>query len=155
MTLLTYLHLTKSRPDFHLSGLVLNYGAFDISFLPMVKNFKKRDTLVLDREVMEHFRDAFCPGMSLEQLRDPAVSPFYADLCGLQLPPTVFTCGTEDPLLDDTVFMSSRWQMAGGKAIVKIFPGAPHGYTLYPQDKCLEAKQGIEANCAFVREMMK
>ena len=151
----TYLRLTKSRPDFHLSGLVLNYGIFDLSFLPQVHNFKTRDTLVLDQEIMEHFREAFCPGMSLDQLRDPSVSPFYANLRGLDLPPTMFICGTEDCLLDDTVMMSARWQMSGGKATVRIFPGAPHGFTLFPQDQCAEAKVAVDAFCAFVTSLTK
>ena len=150
--MLTYLHLAKSRPNFHLSGLILNYGIFDVSFLPMVHNFKKRDTLILDKELMEHYRDAFCPGMSLEDMRDPAVSPFYHDLTGMQLPPAIFTCGTEDCLLDDTMMMSTKWQMSGGSAVVKIYPGAPHGYTLFSQDKCPEAREGLNANCTFVRE---
>ncbi|KAL9005185.1 MAG: hypothetical protein Q9188_002021 [Gyalolechia gomerana] len=102
LSMLTYLYLTRFRPDFRLSGLVLNYGVFDLSFLPQAQIFKKRDTLILDKELMEHYRAAFCPGMSLEQLRDPLVSPFYYDLSGLDLPPAMFACGTEDLLLDDT-----------------------------------------------------
>lgn len=148
--MLTYLHLARSKPDFRLGGLVLNYGVFDLSFLPQIYNFNSRDTLILDKELMEHYREAFCPGMSLEQLRDPAVSPFYYDLTGLQLPPAMFACGTEDCLLDDTAMMSAKWQMHGGEAVVKIFPGAPHGFTLFPHDKCPEAKQGLDANCAFI-----
>jgi len=153
--MLTYLHLAQNRPQFHLSGLVLNYGVFDLTFLPQVHHFKKRDTLILDKELMEQFVESFCPGMSFEQLRDPWVSPFYHDLAGLELPPAMFTCGTEDCLLDDTVMMSAKWQTAGGKAVVKIYPGAPHAYTLFPYDKCPEAKQGLEANCSFVREMTR
>ena len=150
--MLTYFYLSESRPQFRLSGLVLNYGAFDLSFLPLIHTFKKRDILILDKGLMEHFIQAFCPGMSLEQLRDPWVSPFYHDLNGLELPPAMFTCGTEDPMLDDTVMMSAKWQMCGGKAIVKIVPGAPHGYTVFPVP---EAKEGLEANCSFVTEMTK
>ncbi|KAL8721781.1 MAG: hypothetical protein Q9181_007636, partial [Wetmoreana brouardii] len=153
LAMLTYLHLEYSRPTFHLSGLVLNYGVFDLSFLPHVENYVKRDTLILDKELMEHYREAFCPGMSVEQLRDPSVSPLYHDFHGSPLPPVMFTCGTEDCLLDDTVMMSVKWQMGGGKAVVKIFPGAPHGFTLFPQDKFPEAKESFEANCAFIREM--
>lgn len=91
----------------------------------------------------------------MAQLRHPSVSPFYHGLQGLHLPPAMFTCGTEDCLLDDTVMMAARWQMNGGTAVVRILPGAPHAYTLFPGDKCPEAKEGIEAGCAFVREMTK
>lgn len=57
--------------------------------------------------------------------------------------------------LDDTVMMSARWQINGGKAVVKILPRASHGYTLSPWDKCPKAKEGTEAACDFVREMTK
>ncbi|KAL8935200.1 MAG: hypothetical protein Q9216_005543 [Gyalolechia sp. 2 TL-2023] len=155
LSMLTYIHLARWRPEFRLSGLVLNYGVFDLSFLPQAQNFKKRGTLILDRELMEHYREAFCPGMSLEQLRDPSVSPFYYDFGDLELPPAMFVCGTEDCLLDDTVMMSVRWQMSGGKAVVKIYPSAPHGFTLYPHDKCPEAKEALDANCAFIASQLE
>lgn len=45
--------------------------------------------------------------------------------------------------------------MNGGKAVVRLMPGAPHGFTLAPWDVCPEAKEGVEAGCAFVREMMR
>ena len=84
---------------------------------------------------MNHFIDAFCPGTTAEQRGDPSISPFYKDLTGLNLPSALFTCGTEDPLLDDTVMMGLRWQMSGAEAVVKLYPGAPHGFNLFPRDK--------------------
>lgn len=153
--MLTYLYLARARSDFQLSGLLFNYGIFDLSFLPQVHNFRRRDTLVLDKELLEHFIQAFCPGMSLEQRRNPSVSPFYQDLRGLKLPPAMFACGTEDCLLDDTVMMSVKWQVHGGEAVVRIFPGAPHGYTQFPQDKCPEAKQAVDTSCSFLRQMTR
>lgn len=135
---------------------MLNYGVFDMSFLPMIYHFRKgQDTLILDRELMEHYREAFCPERSVEQLRHPLISPLYHDLQGMDLPAAVFTCGTEDPLLDDTVMMSAKWQMAGGKATVKVLPDAPHGYTLFPSDSCPEVKAGLEANCSFIVDMTR
>ncbi|KAL8759739.1 MAG: hypothetical protein Q9199_000545 [Rusavskia elegans] len=105
----TYPHLTTSRSSFNFSCLILNHGIFDLSFLPQVNIFKKRATLILDQELVEDYRNAFCPGMSLEQLRHSSVSPFYHELKGLDMPPAIFTCGTEDCLLDDTVMISARW----------------------------------------------
>ena len=148
--MLTFFHLLSARPKFRFSGVLLHYGAFDLSFLPSIHNFKKPTTLILDKAMMEHFVQAFCPGMSNEQLRDPSVSPFYQNLNGLELPPTLFTCGTEDLLLDDTVMMASRWLVHGGEAVVKLVPGAPHGYILFPQDEVAEAKEGLEVVSAFV-----
>ncbi|KAL8796527.1 MAG: hypothetical protein Q9195_001201 [Heterodermia aff. obscurata] len=155
LSLLTYFHLLSTRPKFRFSGLALNFGCFDLSFLPSVYTFKKPTTLILDKEIMEHYREAFCPGMSNDQLRDPSVSPFFRDLNGLELPPTLFTCGTEDPLLDDTVMMACRWSMHGGEAVVKVVPGAPHGYILFPQKEVPEAKEGLEAVNAFLAGKMR
>lgn len=48
-----------------------------------------------------------------------------------QLPPALFSCGTLDPLLDDSVMMSAKWAMSGAESILKIYPGAPHGFTFF------------------------
>ncbi len=68
--------------------------------------------------------------MSFEQKQDPSVSPYYENLEKYRgrLPSALFVCGTEDPLLDDSVMMSTKWLMAGGEAILKIYPGGAHGF---------------------------
>ncbi|MCJ1392509.1 hypothetical protein MMC18_005377 [Xylographa bjoerkii] len=133
LTLLTLFYLLESRPQFHMSGLVLNYGAYDLSFLPQARNFPK--PLVLTPEIMVKYMDAFLPGRSPDERKDPSISPFYKDLSGLQLPPALFTCGTEDCLLEDTVMMALRWQMAGAETTTRLFPGAPHGFNLFSAEE--------------------
>ncbi|KAK6601304.1 esterase/lipase/thioesterase [Botrytis cinerea] len=51
--------------------------------------------------------------MSDEQKKHPLVSPYYEDLEIFRgrLPSALFTCGTEDPLLDDSVTMATKWMM--------------------------------------------
>jgi acetyl esterase len=44
------------------------------------------------------------------------------------MPAALFSCGTLDPLLDDTLFMAARWQAAGNPAELAIYPGAPHEF---------------------------
>lgn len=68
---------------------------------------------------------AYLPNTTIEQRRDPMISPLWADFSKLEkrLPPALFTCGTLDCLLDDSVFMSSKWMMSGAEAILKIYPG--------------------------------
>lgn len=56
----------------------------------------------------------------------PASSPVYADLRGL--PPALFTVGSIDPLVDDSLFMHTRWQAAGNASELAIYPGGVHGF---------------------------
>ncbi|EEU33933.1 uncharacterized protein NECHADRAFT_98282 [Fusarium vanettenii 77-13-4] len=85
-------------------------------------------------EAMTRFRSAYLPCEEPAAHTSPDVSPFYAELSGLHLPPLLITCGTEDCLLEDNVFMATRWMMAGGQAVLRIFPGSPHGFILFPSD---------------------
>jgi acetyl esterase/lipase len=43
--------------------------------------------------------------------RLPDISPLYADVRGLC--PALFTIGTKDALMDDSLFMWGRWSAAG------------------------------------------
>ncbi|HSO94935.1 MAG TPA: alpha/beta hydrolase fold domain-containing protein, partial [Acidimicrobiia bacterium] len=70
------------------------------------------------------------PGMPDERRRDPDVSPLYADLHGM--PPALFAVGTNDHLLDDTLFMASRWEVAGNRSELLVYPEAPHGCIALP-----------------------
>jgi len=89
--------------------------------------------------------------------RSPEVSPFYADLSGFRgrLPPALFTCGTEDPLLDDSVMMGTKWMAAGGEAVVRIFTGAPHGFILFPREQCDAAGEGMDVIKAFMDKCLQ
>ena len=40
--------------------------------------------------------------------------------------------GTEDPHLDDTLFMAARWSAAGNDATLEVVAEAPHGFTGFP-----------------------
>lgn len=128
---------------------------FNLDFLPSVLLFKKPWRLILDEETMDHYRNAVCPGMPLEQVRDPSISPFYADFKGMALPPAIFNCGTEDCLLDDTVMMSARWQMSGGETEVHLVAGAPHAYMLFPLASVAESRQHVERVCSFVSKRIQ
>lgn len=105
---------------------------------------------------MAHFVSASVPGMSLEQKQDPSVSPFYEDLekFGGKLPSALFTIGTEDPLLDDSVAMATKWMMAGGHAILKVYPGAPHGFNRFPRQAFKEAGEATDDTEAYIQERL-
>jgi acetyl esterase/lipase len=138
LAVLSALQLMRSRPAYKLSGLVLPYGLFDLSLgLPTVAHSTK--PLMINLAILERFNGAYVPNMSTAERRSPCVSPLYENLPALvagtpggSLPPALFLCGTEDPLLDDSILMSSKWSITGGEAIVKIYPGATHGFTAFP-----------------------
>ena len=79
------------------------YGAFDLSMTPSQRAFGNR-RLVLRTIDMQQFYNAFLP--TITDRRVPDISPLYADLKGLC--PALFSVGTADALLDDTLFMHAR-----------------------------------------------
>jgi acetyl esterase/lipase len=105
----------------------LVYGAYDVSLTPSQKHFGN-ERLVLRTIDIEKFMEAYLPGAP--DLRDPDISPLYADLKGL--PPALFTIGTRDALLDDSLFMYSRYIVAGNRAELAIYPGGAHGFNAFP-----------------------
>ncbi|RMJ03529.1 hypothetical protein CDV36_014940 [Fusarium kuroshium] len=154
LALQTALGLLRSPVEryarFNLQGLLLHYGAFSLHWQPGTRHFRRTPTLVLDEEAMTRFRSAYLPGEEPAAHTSPDVSPFYAELSGLHLPPLLITCGTEDCLLEDNVFMATRWLMAGGQAVLRIFPGSPHGFILFPSDVHHNAHLALKDVVRFV-----
>ena len=104
----------------------LTFGAFDLSMTPSVRRWGERN-LILSTPIIQWFQDQYVPR---ERRREPDVSPLYADLSNL--PPALFTVGTLDPLLDDSLFMHARWLAAGNAATLAVYPGGVHGFTAFP-----------------------
>jgi acetyl esterase/lipase len=148
---LVALHLLEAVPDFSFKGLLLHFGCYDLSgFLPMVEHHEL--ALVIDHEVMAKYIEALLPNTTIEQRRHPSVSPFFADIRGKKLPPALFTCGSEDPLLDDTLFMGAKWQAWGNEAIIKIYNGAPHGFIGNAPGTIPSVQEGLDDTVQFVKE---
>jgi acetyl esterase len=108
-------------------GANLVYGAFDLGMSPSQRQFGNT-RLVLRTIDMQQFYNAFLP--TIIDRRVPDISPLYAELGNLC--PALFTVGTKDALLDDTLFMHARWIAAGNQAELAIYPGGAHGFTLFP-----------------------
>jgi acetyl esterase len=123
------------------SAANLVYGAYDYSMTPSQRQFGDR-RLVLRTVDIEKFRDAYLPGLQ-QDLLDPDISALYADLKGL--PPALFTIGTEDALLDDSLFMYSRYVAAGNQAELAIYPGGAHGFNAYPLAIASQANARMDA----------
>lgn len=116
--LLFALHLLKVRPTFHFRGLISIFGPCDLSMAPSVQ-YLKHPKPMLTTAMLAQFIDAFFPNTTPEQCRHPLVFPFYADLKHYggegRLPLFLFECRTEDCLLENTMLMALRWQLAGGQ----------------------------------------
>jgi acetyl esterase/lipase len=108
---------------------VFQYGAFDLSMTPSQRLWGERN-LVLSTPIITWFADQFLPGVDPERRRDPDISPLYAELSGM--PPAMFTVGTADPLLDDSLFMAARWRAAEHPTELRVWDEAPHGFVSLP-----------------------
>jgi acetyl esterase/lipase len=104
----------------------LVYGCYDLGLTPSVRRWGPRN-LVLSTPIVARFTDWFVPA---ERRGDPDVSPLQADLRGM--PPALFSVGTLDPLLDDSLFMAARWRAAGSRAELALWPGGVHAFNAFP-----------------------
>jgi acetyl esterase len=134
-------------------GANLVFGAYDLSRTPSQRGVGiAPGTDILDGTGFP--LDLFLPGMSDEDRRHPDVSPLYADLRGM--PPALFSVGSNDHLLDDTLFMAARWEVAGNRSELLVYPETPHGCIALPSvaghffprlfdflRECLEARLSI------------
>lgn len=126
-------------------GANLVYGPFDLSMTPSQIAFGNT-RLVLRTLDMQWFYNAFLP--TTTDRRQPDISPLYANLRGLC--PALFSVGTKDALLDDTLFMHARWVAAANEAELVIYPGAAHGFTLFPNR---QADEQLASATAFLRRV--
>jgi acetyl esterase/lipase len=130
------------------AAAVLQYGDFDMSMTPSQRLWGDRE-LVLSTRIIEWFADQFLPGYEPERRRDPDISPLFADLSGM--PPALFAVGTQDPLLDDTLFMEARWREAGHPTELHIWQDAPHAFISMPMTV---ADAALSVEHAFLRRQL-
>jgi acetyl esterase/lipase len=121
----TLLHLRDRGMAGLVAGAVLNYGVFDLRMTASMATWGER-YLVLSTPVTEWFVENLLPG---RDRGDPAVSPLMADLSGLTS--ALFQVGTWDPLLDDSLFMARRWEAAGNRAELAVYPGGVHAFDMF------------------------
>jgi acetyl esterase len=107
---------------FHGANLV--FGVYDLGRTPSQRGVNGRPDL-LTTAGLQRFTECFTPGMTAEERRDPDVSPLYANLRGM--PPAQFVVGADDHLVDDSLFMAARWELAGNECDLVVYPETPHG----------------------------
>lgn len=121
-------------------GANLVFGAFDMSMTPSQRAFGD-ERLILRTIDIEKFGDAFLPPHV--DRRDPDVSPLYARLH--DMPPALFSIGTRDALIDDSLFMHARWVAAGNQAELAVYPGGAHGFIAFPGALAAAANERMDA----------
>ena len=112
---------------FHGANLVC--GVYDLSRTPSQRGVDEQPDMLSIAGLLRHW-DCFTPGMSPEARRDPDISPLYASLHGM--PPAQFVVGAADHLVDDSLLLASRWQLAGNRAELLVYPEGPHACLAMP-----------------------
>ena len=130
-----------------IAGANLVYGAYDLSHTPSQRLWGDRN-LILSTPIIRWFGDCFLPDHSLEQRREPDISPLYADLS--DMPPALFSVGTQDPLIDDSLFMEARWRQAGNRTELAVYPEGIHGFTAFPIGL---ARKANDRQLDFIRKL--
>ncbi len=123
LCVLTLLRMRDKHLYTQFKGVNLVFGVYDLGMTPSMRNWGNKE-LILSTPIVKKLVDYFLPG-NINRY-DPTVSPLYADL--RHMPPALFTIGTMDPLLDDTLFMYMRWISSGNQADLAICPGGIHGF---------------------------
>jgi acetyl esterase len=127
LSAVTLLRLRDRHQLSPFSVALLNYGCFDLGMTPSARNWGD-EKLVLNTPAIIAFSKSFLPPGT--DMKNPDVSPLYANLRGM--PAAIFSVGTRDALVDDSLFMAPRWLGAGNAAELAIHPGACHGFLSLP-----------------------
>jgi len=122
----------------------LSYGNYDTSMTPS-QTWIGANRFLIGTEDIRHCSDAYAPDVS--QRRNPDMSALYARL--ERMPPALFSVGTLDPFLDDSLFVYVRWIAAGNEAELAVYPGAPHGFNIMGHPHAAAANARIDS---FLRE---
>ncbi|MCU1380712.1 MAG: Alpha/beta hydrolase fold-3 domain protein [Acidimicrobiales bacterium] len=126
-----------------ISGANLVFGVYDLSGTPTGLGIRPSDVPdILEGDLGEFVLECYLPGRSRLEARAAEYSPLYAHLH--DLPPAIFTVGSADHLLDDTLFMHGRWQAYGNDAELDIYPDCIHGFVAFPMELAKRANERID-----------
>lgn len=127
LSAVTMLRLRDRHAIMPFEAAILSYGGYDLAMTPSARNWGER-YLILSTPILKAYIDWLVPA-GVDRT-DPDVSPLNANLSGL--PPALFTIGTLDPLMDDTLFMAARWNAAGNVGELAVYPGGVHAFNAFP-----------------------
>jgi len=120
-------------------GCVFTYGVFDLSGTESVRSAGS-ETLLFNGPTMQADLARLAPDRDEAGLRQPDVSPLYADLTGL--PPALFLAGEYDPLFEDSLLMATRWGEASDADLIRV-PEVPHGFLHFGGPAARGARRAI------------
>ncbi|WP_280235978.1 alpha/beta hydrolase [Nocardia cyriacigeorgica] len=109
---------------------VLQFGTYDLSARTPAGR------LIAD----EYFLEAYAG--AVPDRTHPDISPIYARLT--DLPATLMVVGEHDVLLEDNLAMATRLSASGAEVDLRVYPGAPHGFTGHPTPMAKAALDDIE-----------
>ncbi len=140
LAVLSLLRLRDRHAATPFDAALLTAGCYDLSLTPSVRNWGSDKLILNTRDVGKFVENFLREG---EDPADPAISPLYAKLHGL--PPALFTCGTADLLLDDTLFMAARWASAGNRAEIDLHAGGCHVFQAFETAQASASLARMEA----------
>lgn len=133
LAVMTLLRMRDNHSYTDFRGAALAYGVYDLRMSPSSRAFGNAP-LIINTPVMEWFINHY---VDPDQVDDPDVTPLFADLS--DMPPAQFYVGTNDPLMDDSLFMSRRWEAAGNETELHVYPGGLHAFDGFPLPIGIEA----------------
>ncbi|KAL7540230.1 hypothetical protein ACHAWF_006624, partial [Thalassiosira exigua] len=113
--------------------LNLVYGVFDISGTPSICTDGDTSSPICGDDLLWMF-DTYHSKVQASMLESeqknldrhhPSFSPLYANLS--HLPPALLSVGTSDPLLDDSLFLATKYSSYGNHVELAIYEGGEHG----------------------------
>ncbi|MEI8147314.1 MAG: alpha/beta hydrolase [Alphaproteobacteria bacterium] len=139
LSVVTLLRLRDRHGIMPFVGANLHAGCYDLSLTPSVRRWGAEKLVLNTRDIENFVRHFLVRGGSTD---DPDVSPIHADLTGM--PPALFTVGSRDPLVDDSLFMAPRWAAAGNKTELEVYPGGCHVFIGFPGSNTTRCNARIE-----------
>ena len=147
--------------------LNLVYGVYDISGSPSVRADGDTSSPLCGNDllwvydlyysrVVESMQDTTNDGTQQMRMdrRHPSFSPLYANLS--LFPPALLSVGTADPLLDDSLFMASKYSSYRNHVELAVYEGGEHGIGHFGLQE--EEEMGIRARrrtLAFMKEYLQ
>jgi acetyl esterase len=118
----------------------LSYGNYDTTMTPS-QHWIGGESFFLETKDIQFCTGLYAPDPATR--RDPDMSALYANL--KEMPAALFTVGTLDAFLDDSLFVYARWIAAGNEAELAVYPGGIHGFNMFPYTIAGQANARIDA----------